>query len=193
MPFSNCPLCNASMAMSFQNAILECPPKVWKCPQPDAFPCPAEPDYKMVQHGRACPSTHRYKYFVEIGRACPPYALKYHIGVQKGMEGYQEDIGHNLEVSKNEILFYSGKWVLATWFWPFSRISDIWNPERGIFLRKGHLKMFTLSITLSSGKVFLCSMLDLWQRKKAFIEEMLNKFEDSWGEIQGELQKFIKI
>ena len=35
----------------------------------------------------------------------PPYALLYHIGVQKGMEGYREDIGHKLEVKKMKFFF----------------------------------------------------------------------------------------
>ena len=78
--------------------------------------------YSMEEHALPHTGTNTLK---KLEGHAPPYALKYHIGVQKGTEGYQEDIGHKLEVSQNEILFYSGKWVLATWFWPFSRISDI--------------------------------------------------------------------
>ena len=53
--------------------------------------------------------------------------------------------------------------------------------ERGILLRKGPSKMFTLFIELSSGKVFLCSMLVLWQIS---IEEKKHLLRKCWTNLR---------
>ena len=58
--------------------------------QLDALPCPLEPPNKTVREkeGHALPNT--FKTYWSVWKGMPFYALLYHIGARKGMEGHQD-------------------------------------------------------------------------------------------------------
>ena len=68
MPLTKCPSQNALPKALSKNALSKChlimPWKSIKVPigdlQLDALPCPSEPQYDIVKHGRACPSNHYF-------------------------------------------------------------------------------------------------------------------------------------